>query len=103
MEETVFDAPAADDTAPGADEATGTTETILADVEADEVPSCEEIGIGTTGDALFAGEIDALELASATGQTVVYKAIVEVKTWVDRAGQLVTVAAQDVTVTSFVV
>lgn len=31
---------------------------------------------------------------SVTGQTVVYRAIVSVVTWVDRAGQFVTVAAQ---------
>jgi hypothetical protein len=38
-----------------------------------------------------------------TGQTVVYKEIVSVTTSVDRAGQLVTVGAQDVLVYVFVV
>ena len=51
-----FDTPAAEDTTTEIDEATGTTETVLA------------------------GEATPLEPASATGQTVVYNAIVEVIT-----------------------
>jgi hypothetical protein len=44
-----------------------------------------------------------LGLVSVTGHTVVDIAIVEVTTLVESAGQLVTVAAQLVTVTSLVV
>jgi hypothetical protein len=43
------------------------------------------------------------ELDAETGHTVVYKGIVSVTTVVDRAGQFVTVGAQDVVVKVFVV
>jgi hypothetical protein len=95
-----FDAPAAEDTAAG-EEAIGTTETVSTEGGRDEVPAFTEeaeTGTGTMGEAVFAGELAALEPASETGQTVVYKAIVDVRTWVDCAGQFVTVAAHEVTV-----
>ena len=53
-------------------------------------------GTGTMGDALEPAAAD-------TGQTVVYRAMVDVKTCVDLAGQFVTVAAHEVIVISFVV
>ena len=43
------------------------------------------------------------ELETETGQTVVYRGIISVITFVDSAGQLVTVAAQEVVVIVFVV
>lgn len=53
--------------------------------------------IGTDG-----ADIDCDEVVSVTGQTVVLMGIVEVITWVESAGQLVTVGAQLVIVISLV-
>lgn len=95
IREADWDTPAAEDAA------TGTIDTVSTDAGADEA-STEETGTGTIGEAFLAGEVAAVEPASETGQTVVYNAIVEVRTMVELAGQLVTVAAQDVTVMSVV-
>jgi hypothetical protein len=97
-----LDTPAAEDTATEPEVVTGTCDVVSTVAGADEA-STEETGIGIIGEALFAGDVGAVEPASETGQTVVYKGIVSVTTAVDLAGQFMTVGAQDVVVYVFVV
>jgi hypothetical protein len=72
----------------------------------------DEVGAGPLGEELPTGELPVgagtevlcpVGCVSVTGQTVVDTAMVEVTTVVESAGQLVTVGAQLVMVTSLVV
>lgn len=87
-------------------EGAGTEGVSLADPDqTEEYPALELagktlLGPGTPGRE---GELAAAGVVSVTGQTVVETAMVEVTTVVESAGQLVTLAAQLVMVTSLVV
>jgi hypothetical protein len=69
------------------------------------LPGCVRVSVGMDLVVVDPAAVDSLILgvSSVTGHTVVEIAIVEVTTLVESAGQLVTVAAQLVTVTSLVV
>ena len=69
-------------------------------IPADELTGETPLGLDTAGTE---SELVAVAVVSVTGQTVVERAIVEVTTTVDPAGQLVTVGAQLVIVIKLVV